>query len=224
LALFEYGNAFKKESKEWREFPLFSGVACGLWKRKEWRGSLLHFDLLLMKGLIKNLTNRFRLDGSFYPIEQKSELLADALVYQVNGSPVATFGSVDRNILSHYEIDNPVVFFDLNLDMFNAGSETTRFVQLPQFPGIERDLSLTVPSRVNAGDIEKIIEQMGGEFLHGIGLYDLYEGDQIEAGMKSITFSLTFRSDERTLEDEDVDGYIDQIISETSSVLNAKLR
>ena len=224
LALFEFGNAFNKEAKKWREFPLFSGVACGLWKRKEWRGSPLHFDILLMKGLIKSLTNRFSLDGSFYPIEQKSELLTDALVYQMNDVPLATFGSVERNILSQYEIDAPVVFFDLNLDMFDSGAEAIPFMQLPQFPGIERDLSLTVPSSVSAGDIEKIIEQMGGEFLHAIGLYDLYEGDQIEAGMKSITFSLTFRSDERTLEDEDIDGYVEQIISETSSVLNAKLR
>ena len=142
----------------------------------------------------------------------------------MNDVPVATFGSVERSILSQYEIDAPIVFFDLNLDMFDSGAETIPFMQLPQFPGIERDLSLTVPSSVSAGDIEKIIEQMGGEFLHAIGLYDLYEGDQIEAGMKSITFSLTFRSDERTLEDEDIDGYVEQIISETSSVLNAKLR
>ncbi|MBH31721.1 MAG: phenylalanine--tRNA ligase subunit beta [Candidatus Marinimicrobia bacterium] len=224
LAMFEFGKAFQKKDKKWREFPLFSGVACGLWKRKEWRGSPLHFDLLLMKGLVENLAGQFSLDGLFAPVDQKSNLLADALVYQVSGTPVVTFGLVERKILSHYEVDSSVVCFDLNLDIFDSGGETIPFVKLPQFPGIHRDLSLTIPAGVTAGDIEKIIEQMGGQFLRTVRLYDLYEGDQIEAGMKSITFSLTFRSDERTLEDEDVDGYVEQIISETSSILGAKLR
>ncbi len=224
LALFEFGNAFLKKGKGWKEVPLFSGVACGEWRRKGWRSSPLQFDLHLMKGVVESLADRYRLSGAFVADTEKNGPISDGLGYEVDGSAAVTFGTVNNELLSHYEIEIPVIFFDLNLEMFTADGDAISFQKLPQFPGIDRDISLAVAADVTAEDIEKIIRKNGGEFLRGVRLYDIYEGDQLDAGTKSMTFSLTFRSDEQTLEDEDVDSQMEKIISETSSVLNAKLR
>jgi phenylalanyl-tRNA synthetase beta chain len=173
---------------------------------------------------VESLADRYRLSGAFVADTEKNGPISDGLGYEVDGSAAVTFGTVNNELLSHYEIEIPVIFFDLNLEMFTADGDAISFQKLPQFPGIDRDISLAVAADVTAEDIEKIIRKNGGEFLRGVRLYDIYEGDQLDAGTKSMTFSLTFRSDEQTLEDEDVDSQMEKIISETSSVLNAKLR
>ena len=99
-----------------------------------------------------------------------------------------------------------------------------QFSKLPQFPSIDRDLSLSVPSSVTIGELESIIQENGTDLLRATKLYDLYGGDQIESGMQGVTFSLSFRSDDRTLQDDEVDTIMEKIISETSSQVNAKLR
>ena len=85
-------------------------------------------------------------------------------------------------------------------------------------------MSLTVQNGITINQIETIIIEEGGNLLKSHHLYDLYEGDQIEKGFKSATFSLLFRSDKKTLKDSEVDLIMDSIISETSRTLGAKLR
>ena len=133
-------------------------------------------------------------------------------------------GSVNDEILGYYDIGLPVVYFNLNLELFNSTIEEVQFSKLPQFPSIDRDLSLSVPYTVAIGDLESIIQENGTDLLRAKKLYDLYLGDQIESDMQGVTFSLSFRSDDRTLQDDEVDAIMEKIISETSSQVNAKLR
>ena len=87
-----------------------------------------------------------------------------------------------------------------------------KYTGIARFPAVSRDLSMVVPKQVLAGDIEKIIESNGGKYLESYALFDLYEGNQIKIGYKSVAYSITFRASDRTLDEEAVKEPIQQII------------
>ena len=82
------------------------------------------------------------------------------------------------------------------------------------YPEISRDLSMVMDSKVNVGVIEDIIERFAGKFLESYGLFDVYEGERLGEGKKSVAYNLVFRAKDRTLEDADVAGPIAKILEE----------
>ncbi len=225
LAIFEYGNIFRSGTKKgWSENKNFSGIVCGNRVNKGWKIAKQPFDLFLMKGIIADLAKRYTLETQYTPIDHKDGILSNGLTIKCDGSPIAKIGNIKLDVLNNFEIDIPVIAFDLYLDIFADNAGGIRFQQLPQFPGVQRDLSLTVPNRITINQMETIIIEKGGNLLKSHQLYDLYEGDQIEKGFKSVTFSILFRSNEKTLKDSEVDLIMQSIISETSRTLGAKLR
>ncbi len=165
----------------------------------------------------------FGFDGSFTELENSSIFLY-GMRWETSSGWLVDIGSVNNEILGYYDIGLPVVSVNLNLELINSSIEAVQFSKLPQFPRIDRDLSLSVPSCVRIGELESIIQENGTDLLRAKKLYDLYGGDQIESGMQGVTFSLSFRSDDRTLQDDEVDTIMEKIITETSSQVNAKLR
>ena len=98
-----------------------------------------------------------------------------------------------------------------------------KYTGISKYPAVARDISMVVPKEVLAGDIEKMIRQRGGKILESIRLFDIYEGDQIQEGFKSIAYSLTFRDMTKTLVDEDVNAVMKKILNGLES-MNIELR
>lgn len=88
-----------------------------------------------------------------------------------------------------------------------------KYEGIAKYPAVTRDISLEVPKSVLAGDIEGVIAQRGGKILESYQLFDLYEGDQIKDGYKSMAYSVTFRAKDRTLEESDVAGAMKKILN-----------
>ena len=87
-----------------------------------------------------------------------------------------------------------------------------KYTGIAKFPAVTRDLSMVCPKQILAGDIEKIIESNGGSYLESYRLFDIYEGNQIKLGYKSLAYSITFRASDRTLDDEAVSEPVQKII------------
>ena len=98
------------------------------------------------------------------------------------------------------------------------------YKQLPKFPGISRDLAVTTESHVTVADIIKTAKSAGGKYLRDVKMFDVYTGDKLGEGLKSVAISLSFRADDKTLSDDDIKNDIDSIISKLESKLGAKLR
>ena len=81
-----------------------------------------------------------------------------------------------------------------------------------------RDLSMVVPKKIRIGEIERMISQRGGKLLEEVRLFDVYEGSQIEAGCKSVAFSITFRAADRTLSEADITGVMKKIVNGLESM------
>ena len=88
-----------------------------------------------------------------------------------------------------------------------------KYKGIAKFPAVSRDISMVVPKEILVGQIEKVIKQRGGKILESYRLFDIYEGDQIEKGYKSVAYNIVFRAKDRTLEENDVAGAMKKILN-----------
>ena len=87
-----------------------------------------------------------------------------------------------------------------------------KYEGIAKFPAVTRDISMVVPKNILVGQIEEVIEKSGGKNLESYSLFDIYEGDQIEEGFKSVAYSIVFRAKDRTLEENDVSSAMKKIL------------
>ena len=93
-----------------------------------------------------------------------------------------------------------------------------KYQGIARFPASVRDLSMVVPKEILAGDIERVLEKEGGAYLESYALFDIYEGNQIKEGFKSVAYSLTFRGKERNLEEADLLDAMERILQALGSM------
>ena len=143
----------------------------------------------------------------------------------IDGNLLGSFGALHPEIAEKYDIDTRIFVGEFDYETLkNAFNKNVKYETISKFPSIERDLAVTVNKAVLWGDIYKAVKESGGKYLNGIKLFDIYEGDQIEAGKKSVAFNLTFVSNEKTLPSEDVDKFVADILSSLKEKTGAELR
>ena len=142
-----------------------------------------------------------------------------------NNICIGTFGELHPDVIENYNLGQRVYVAEINIDLvFENINLVKRYVSLPKYPSTSRDIALIVKDEIFVKQIEDIIKANGGGLVESYKLFDVYKGAQIEEGHKSIAYSITYRSAEKTLTDEDVAVVHDKILSELSDKLNANLR
>ena len=127
---------------------------------------------------------------------------------------VGYLGQIHPDVAERYGIDSAVYIANIDLVSIDEFvSFDILYEGIARYPAITRDISLVVPSDIMAGDIEDIIEDEKSKLIESYELFDIYEGDQIEKGFKSIAYSIVFRDKQRTLEDSEVATIMNRIIS-----------
>jgi len=123
----------------------------------------------------------------------------------LGGRQLGYIGELHPSVTSHAHIDGRVVAFEIDLEPVLAASRIAHAQPLPRFPAVERDLAVVVEETVAAGVLLGTIKELAGDLLEQAQAFDEYRGSQVPDGYKSIAFTLTFRSPERTLTDAEVD-------------------
>ena len=134
------------------------------------------------------------------------------IVYE--GEELGYIGEVHPAVCDNYAIGTRayVAVIDI-MNVLDFATFNRKYEGIAKYPAVTRDISLEVPKNVLAGDIEGVIAQRGGKILESYQLFDLYEGDQIKDGYKSMAYSVTFRAKDRTLEESDVAGAMKKILN-----------
>lgn len=134
------------------------------------------------------------------------------IVYE--GEELGYIGEVHPSVCDNYAIGTRayVAVIDI-MNVLDFATFDRKYEGIAKYPAVTRDISLEVPKNVLAGDIEGVIAQRGGKILESYQLFDLYEGDQIKDGYKSMAYSVTFRAKDRTLEESDVAGAMKKILN-----------
>ncbi|MBS4899662.1 MAG: phenylalanine--tRNA ligase subunit beta [Clostridiales bacterium] len=131
------------------------------------------------------------------------------------GQTLAWLGEVHPEVASRYNLGERIYIAAVDLPtVMEHVSLEIKYTGIANFPVVSRDISLVMPKEVPVGRIEDIIEKRGGKLVESYKLFDVYEGDQIEEGFKSVAYSISFRACDRTLTDEDVNPVMDKIFAD----------
>lgn len=135
-------------------------------------------------------------------------------------------GQVNKKILSKFTIKQPVFYAELNWDILLelAGRNKKEIKDLPRFPAVQRDLALVVPRRLEFETIEKTVQNIRLDKLQGLHLFDIFESEKLGADKKSLAISFTFLDEEKTLTDQEIDGWMHQLMATLEKELNAEIR
>lgn len=130
------------------------------------------------------------------------------------GKSVGYLGELHPQVAESYEIGEKTYVAVLDIqEILEFATFDRKYEGIAKYPAVMRDISMTVPKPVLAGEIEKIIRKNGGQYLENCSLFDIYEGSQIQSGYKSVAYSITFRAKDRTLEDSDISAAMEKILS-----------
>ncbi len=184
-------------------------------------------DFFTIKGVVEDILDQFCFgkDVKYKKTEEKYLHPTRSASIVIDGEIVGVFGQLHPVVANKFDIDKPVFVAEICYDKLSEKFvDKIVFKAISKFPQIERDLAITIDDKISCADVVDIIKQAGGEYLDSVSLFDIYKGDQIESGKKSMAFNLIFISNERTLNIEEIDGYIKNILNELRQKLNAELR
>lgn len=143
----------------------------------------------------------------------------------INGASFGYLGEVHPSVCDNYSIKTKTYIAVIDIaSLVENACLVTAYKPLPKYPATTRDISMLVKDDVFVNQIEKIIKSKAGKHLEKLTLFDVYKGNQIPDGMKSVSYSLTFRADDRTLVDDDVNGAMKKVLDTLEKELNAVLR
>ena len=175
-------------------------------------------DFFTMKGVLEELFLKlgFGKKVEWRPSSEKPFLHPgrQALIY-VDGDYAGYIGQVHPLVCANYDIKTEVYVAGIDIPaLLDKVTFERKYEGVAKFPAVTRDLALVMKKDIFVGQVEKVMKQKGGKLLENIKLFDIYEGEQIEAGYKSVAFSLTFRASDRSLETEEVNNIVDKILKE----------
>lgn len=173
-------------------------------------------DFYTMKGVVEEFLAKVGLDGkiSFHPEAEKPFLHPGRQAKMwYEGSLLGYMGEVHPQVAESYGIGTRAYVAVLDMpEVVKKATFERKYTGIARFPAMTRDISMVVPKKVLAGEIEEVIEKHGGDYLESYHLFDLYEGSQIKEGCKSLAYSITFRAKDKTLEEAEVSKAMEQIL------------
>ena len=229
LWLFETANVYEPKVLPLTEVPHERPMACGIMMGKvteaAWNQAQRDTDFYDVKGVVDGLLAKLGLTQ--FDIQPSSESYYHPGVsahYTVNGVTIANYGELHPQVVKNFDLSGKVYMFEIDLEaVLSITVPPFRYQSFSKFPGTSRDLAIVAPVSVTSGEIVALIKEHGGEYLESVSIFDVYEGEHIEAGYRSLAYNLQFRSMEGTLNDEDIDGAIQAII-DALATKNCKLR
>ena len=179
-------------------------------------------DFYTMKGVIEEFLDALGMNGkrTYDPKSEKSFLHPGRqakVTYE--GKEIGYLGEVHPEVCDAYSIGTRAYIAVIDIpSVLEFATFDRKYKGIAKFPAVSRDLSMVVPKEVSAGQIEDMIRQRGGKIMESCELFDIYEGDQVKEGCKSIAYSITFRADDRTLTDDDITGAMKKILNGLESL------
>ncbi|MCX6144066.1 MAG: phenylalanine--tRNA ligase subunit beta, partial [Ignavibacteriales bacterium] len=183
-------------------------------------------DFYDLKGEVQALLSKFCLDKyRFISYDTASALIEGALAVEINGTYAGLLGKIGKSIAERFDIDDAVFVCELRACSLNGNWLSEKELkQLPRFPSVHRDLAFVVDSDMQHEIVARAIREAGGTLLANLVLFDLYQGDQVGAGKKSLAYSLEFQPLDRTLTDREIDAEVNRIVQRVEEACKAKLR
>lgn len=225
VRLFETGLRFVQQGAEIEQTPMLAGLIAGERFAESWLGNDDAVDFFDLKGDIENLlavcghsNTQFKSTShkALHP-GQSAELVTE------QGETLGVMGALHPELAKNLGIHGTSFVFELSLTKLLQGN-TPKFKALSKFPLVRRDLALIVDAAVNAQALVQLVRQQSADVLKDCFIFDVYQGKGVEEGKKSVALALVYQHAERSLQDDEVQGMVDTLLTTLASQLGAVLR
>lgn len=174
-------------------------------------------DFFTMKGVVEEFLGQVGIEKKIsYDAEAGKTFLHPGrqanIIYK--DTVIGYLGEVHPVVCDNYDMKTRAYVAVIDMPyIYEMADFDKKYEGIAKFPAVSRDISMVVPKEIPVGQIETVIEQRGGKILESYQLFDIYEGDQIEKGFKSVAYNIVFRAKDRTLEESDVSGAMKKILN-----------
>lgn len=211
LAIFEIGSTYRldrsKPIQQWRVAGLLAGSRPLHWEE---RGS---YDFYDCKGVVEQLASSLGIaawfdrgrDSRFHP--------GRCAVLHAGEAKLGLLGQLHPVLCREAKLEGDIYWFDLDLAaLLDAAAGEVEFRAPYRFPAVNRDLAVEMADKVEADTVRRLIKEAGGDWLESVNCFDVYQGETLGAGRKSLAFALSFRHHSRTLKDKEVNKQMGKIV------------
>ncbi|NUN08032.1 MAG: phenylalanine--tRNA ligase subunit beta [Ignavibacteriaceae bacterium] len=233
LKLFEIGNTFRMVNEEIKDFSDFeekrkiSLILTGRRNLKEWHQKEEIFDFFDLKGDVTSLLMKKTLDCElFHSYYQVGNNIFDYYyTVSLGNSEIGSGGKLKKSYLKLFDIDQEVLVIELELGSIKSlPLKVTKYKELQKYPKIIRDAALLINRSIKLQEIDDCIKANKTENLKAFRLFDLYEGERIDANIKSVAYTFEYFNTERTMTDGEVEQEFNKLITSIKDKFKAKLR
>ena len=237
MKFFEFGKCYHFNAEKKNPEKILSAYSeelhLGMWiTGKRVSNSWAHADentsVYELKAYVLNIFRRLGVNfGGLVFGNLSDDIYSVAIsVHTRGGKLLATFGVVSKKIQKAFDIDNEVYFADImwNELMKSIKGNRVTYKEISKFPAVKRDLALLIDKNVQFAEIEKIAYETDKKLLKSVELFDVYEGKNLEAGKKSYAVSFMLQDENATLNDKQIDKFMQKLITNLQNKLDAKLR
>ena len=227
IRLFEVGQCFESMSSP--DEPIqqtlhLAGVVAGNAAPEQWSQATQPLDFFDIKGHVEHLFSHqiFQWKQVTHHLFQPGQTAQVALDTKA-GETVGFVGAVHPSLLSELDIEGPIYAFTLQLSSLRPEQPST-YKPLSKFPSVQRDLSLLVNVDVESEQIKAVIQESIGEFLKSVQVFDVYQGNGVQVGKKSLALRMIIRDNKRTLTDHEVEDFIERALVVLEKNVGAMIR
>lgn len=228
VAFYEIGSIFLNNGQNQQpdEQEHIAGALTGLWVENAWQGEKKPVDFYVAKGILAGLFARMGVADKVEWRAAKIDNMHPGRTAEIvlDGEVIGFVGELHPTMEKALDLKDTYVFEIKAEPIFHYDLPELKYVPIPKFPSISRDIALVVDTTVTAGTLEGIIQAAGGKLLKSIKVFDLYEGEHMQKGKKSIAFSLTYANPEKTLTDEEIIKVHDKVLAAVKDQAGAELR
>ncbi|WP_159123052.1 phenylalanine--tRNA ligase subunit beta [Acinetobacter variabilis] len=217
---FDYQNA--ASIHDLKQIPTFALIATGSRTPETWHGKVQPMDFFDFKGDIEEILAAARLNVEYVRSERSWLHPGQSAEILVNGQSIGYLGRLHPSLEDELDL---AMTWVAELDQ-SAVLQTyvSNFTELSRFPSVRRDIALLISDKINVSEIQGLIEKTGGELLGSTWLFDVYTGQGVEEGKRSLAFALLWQHPSRTLEDAEIKSGMDNILQVLENTYQATLR
>ena len=226
LAFFEMGSIFLLTGEQLPDEVLKLGAVVAGKTEVNWLQTSVDMDFYFLKGILEQLLSQIGIENpSYNELDDPSYHPGRSARILCQGKELGVIGEIHPQVRKNYGIKPRACAFELDVEtLYSLSSQKKMMEQITKYPEVERDLAILVNDEIQAVQAVDIIQARGGELLRKVVVFDLYAGEQVAEGYKSLAFRLTFQSADHTLTEEEVNACIENILAKLKNDLQATLR
>jgi phenylalanyl-tRNA synthetase beta chain len=192
----------------------------------QWGIKSKEYDFYDIKGIAENFGEFFGIENIKFSQNTNHPLFStNSLSLTYKKKLIATIGEIKKNVLKHYDIDQKVYIAEINLnEIYSSKLSKNSYQPISHFPAVSRDLAFILAKDIPAGDVLNAVKQVDNQLMKDVVLFDVYDSANLGENRKSLAFGLTFRANDRTLIESEIELVINKVINKIETQFSAQLR